>query len=260
MSAVVVRGVAIGTGLPKIIVPIFAAALAEAVAQAGRLADSAADLAELRLDPLRGEDGSLPDAPALCRVMAQVRDAMPDGMPLLVTVRTAAEGGQRPFAPGEYADLIRTLCAAGTADLIDMELHTAGDAMPELCAAAHQAGLAVVASMHDFDKTPPRADMIAALTAMREKGADICKLAVMPRTVTDAAELLAATADAKAAMPRTPLITMSMGPLGAVTRVCGGAFGSAATFGTAGASSAPGQPDAASLRQALTALGCCLNG
>ena len=76
----------------------------------------------------------------------------------------------------------------------------------------------------------------------------------MPRTAADAAALLQATAGAAAARPHTPLHTLSMGPLGAVTRVCGAAFGSCAGFATAGVSSAPGQPDAAALRAALAAL------
>ena len=46
---------------------------------------------------------------------------------------------------------------------------------------------------------------------------------------------------------------MSMGPLGAVSRFCGGAFGSCATFGvTSGTTaSAPGQPPADVLRKKL---------
>ena len=91
--------------------------------------------------------------------------------------------------------------------------------------------------------------MVDTLLAM--EGADIAKLAVMPHCAADAARLLEATAVAAAQMPRTPLITMSMGALGAVTRVCGGAFGSMATFGTAGHASAPGQPDADLLREIL---------
>lgn len=260
MSVVSVRNVRIGVGRPKIIVPIFAADEAGAVAQAKALAETAADLAELRLDPLREADGSLPGAGALCRVLAAVRKALPEHLPLLVTMRTAAEGGQRAYAPGDYITLLEVLCTEERADLIDMELHTAGDTLPRLCRMAHRHGGAVVASMHDFAKTPPREEMAASLRAMAEKGADICKLAVMPRTAADAAKLLAATAEARAALPGVPLITMAMGPLGAVTRVCGGAFGSDATFGTAGASSAPGQPDAAALRRALDALDACLNG
>jgi len=54
-----------------------------------------------------------------------------------------------------------------------------------------------------------------------------------------------------------PLITMSMGAIGAVTRFCGGAFGSAATFGvTSGTTaSAPGQPSAEVLKEKLFVSG-----
>ena len=91
------------------------------------------------------------------------------------------------------------------------------------------------------------------LTGMADAGADIAKLAVMPRCAADAARLLEATARAADTRPDTPLITMSMGPLGAVTRFCGGAFGSCATFGvTSGTSaSAPGQPSADLLKAKL---------
>ena len=51
-----------------------------------------------------------------------------------------------------------------------------------------------------------------------------------------------------------PLITMSMGTLGALTRIGGGTFGSAATFATLGAASAPGQLPAAGVRAALDLL------
>ena len=53
--------------------------------------------------------------------------------------------------------------------------------------------------------------------------------------------LLAATAEMADHHPETPVITMSMGTLGAVSRLCGEAFGSAMTFANPGAASAPGQ-------------------
>src|SRR5699024_4483861 len=52
-----------------------------------------------------------------------------------------------------------------------------------------------------------------------------------------------------------PLVTMSMGSLGAITRIGGGVFGSAATFATVGPASAPGQLPAAGVRAALDLLG-----
>ena len=65
--------------------------------------------------------------------------------------------------------------------------------------------------------------------------------------------LLAATAEMKDKATR-PLITMSMGALGMVSRVSGEAFGSAATFGAAKQASAPGQVPVSVLREILATL------
>ena len=83
--------------------------------------------------------------------------------------------------------------------------------------------------------------MVARLTAMQRVGADLPKLAVMPTCRADVLELLAATAEMADCHPETPVITMSMGALGAVSRLCGEAFGSAMTFANPGTASAPGQ-------------------
>ena len=93
--------------------------------------------------------------------------------------------------------------------------------------------------------------LASAAVGMLDLGADIAKLAVMPRNRADAARLLLATAQAAAQRPGKALITMSMGRDGAVTRYCGGAFGSAATFGTLSAASAPGQPPVTLLKEKL---------
>ena len=53
---------------------------------------------------------------------------------------------------------------------------------------------------------------------------------------------------------KVPLITMSMGALGMVSRVSGQVFGSAATFGSAGTASAPGQVPVVELRKMLATL------
>ncbi|WP_294497160.1 type I 3-dehydroquinate dehydratase [uncultured Gemmiger sp.] len=258
MPVVLVRGLTLGEGRPKIIVPLFSAGEEEVLAQASQLGGTAADLAELRLDPLRGRYRSPLPPQELCTVVRRVRAALAPRLPLLVTMRTAAEGGERSMPPQEYAALLRTLLAEGGFDLLDVEYHTAGAQLAALCAEARAAGVAAVASMHNFSRTPPVEQMAGDLVAMGDAGADIAKLAVMPRTPADAAALLAATAAARAARPELPLITMAMGADGAVTRVCGGAFGSCATFGTAGAASAPGQPEAGALRAALDALAPCL--
>jgi 3-dehydroquinate dehydratase-1 len=112
----------------------------------------------------------------------------------------------------------------------------------------------VVASNHDFDATPPAAEIVARLEAMEAAGADVAKIAVMPRSAADVVTLIAAT-ESRHRVAGIPLITMSMGALGAVTRIGGGTFGSAATFATVGAASAPGQLPAVGVRAALDLLG-----
>lgn len=241
---------------PKLIAPIMPQSPADAAAQAGALrANPDVDLVELRLDPLLAQ--GLPTA-ALADALRAAHAALAGGKPLLATVRTAREGGQAGLEPGGYAALCAALLQTHAAELLDVEFSAGKAVAAALRAQAAAAGVATVFSRHHFDGTPPVEEMAAALCCMADAGADVAKLAVMPRCPADAAALLQATALAKAQRPGTPLITMAMGAHGAVTRVCGGAFGSAATFGTVAAASAPGQPRAAALRAALAALAECL--
>ena len=75
-------------------------------------------------------------------------------------------------------------------------------------------------------------------------------VSLMPRDRADLPTLLPSTelADRKT---HIPLISMSMGPLGAVTRMVGGLFGSGLTYGVCAAASAPGQVPIEELRSVL---------
>lgn len=227
---------------PKIIVPLFARTLPELTAQAAaaQRAD-AADLVELRLDPLPRQDW--PTA------LAQVRAAITK--PLIVTIRTAREGGEVNLTPTEYGEACQALLAQGSADALDIEWLADKTLTEELRDTSHRAGVSALFSEHHFGSTPGTGVMTDTLVGMLDLGADIAKLAVMPRNRADAARLLLATAQAAAQRPGKALITMSMGRDGAVTRFCGGAFGSAATFGTLSAASAPGQPPVTLLKEKL---------
>ena len=90
---------------------------------------------------------------------------------------------------------------------------------------------------------------------MQELGTDVAKFAVMPTCERDVLTLLSATLTMKEQHNDTPVITMSMGRLGALSRVCGTLSGSAVTFGTAGRASAPGQLPADLLKTFLESLG-----
>lgn len=86
---------------------------------------------------------------------------------------------------------------------------------------------------------------------MQDLGADLPKIAVMPQSPQDVLTLLAATLTMKEKYATRPLITMSMGKSGGVSRVTGRLFGSAMTFGTVGQASAPGQIAIAKLREVM---------
>ena len=153
-----------------------------------------------------------------------------------------------------FQNFIRTVLATDCADLIDIEFFTAGAELPALIEEAHTAGAAVVCSSHDFHKTPPRAELVSRMVAMQQAGADLPKLAVMPQSRADVLELLAATAEMADRHPETPIITMSMGALGAVSRLSGEALGSAMTFANPGQASAPGQVSLEVVNEVLDAL------
>lgn len=257
MADVVVRNTVLAApcrasaGSCRVIVPLTAPTAAELAVLAGQAAP-AADLLEVRLDALAE---LTPETAA--EALAAVRAAAPES-PVLATVRTAREGGPVDLDPDAYTVLLTGLCeqAPGGFDLLDVEFSVGGQRCAALLAAAHKAGAGTVFSCHDFAKTPATGAMTDLLISMADGGADVAKLAVMPGDAADAARLLQATAQAAARRPETPLITMAMGPAGAVTRLCGGAFGVCASFGAmGGAASAPGQPDARDLRAAVKAMG-----
>ena len=89
------------------------------------------------------------------------------------------------------------------------------------------------------------------LEQMQQGGADVAKLAVMPQTPEDVVRLLKVTNDMKQKYPTLPVVTMSMGALGVVSRMAGEIFGSCITFGAVGEISAPGQIQANKLEDIL---------
>ncbi len=250
-TAVTVRGVRIGAGPPAIIVPLTAATADALVAQAADAVAAAPDVVEWRVDLLGGVADPRTVVAAGRRLVAAL-----GGIPLLVTVRTADEGGHATVTAGAYVALYRAVLAAGLADLVDVEVMRDADAVRTLVGLAHDAGVVVVGSSHDFAGTPPQAELESRLLLMAERGADVLKLAVMPHDAGDVLALLGATW-AVSRRVEQPLVTMAMGRAGVVSRLAGGVFGSAATFGTVGGSgtqSAPGQVDVTTLRAVLAVV------
>lgn len=250
-KTVQVRGVTIGAGRPKIIVPIVARTRAAVVAKGAELArlGAACEVVEWRADFYEGA----PDIAETLEILAALRGALGE-VPLLFTCRTAAEGGEKAVSPAAYTALNRAVAQSGNADLIDVEMLTGDEVALENLETIHAAGVRVIGSSHDFSATPPAAEIVARLRKMQQMGADILKIALMPQSRADVLALLCATLEMSEKYAEVPIVTMSMSAMGAVSRVAGGVFGSAMTFGAAGQGSAPGQLPAAELLRLLQAL------
>ena len=249
MSCVDIRSYRIGEGRPKVILPIVERAEAAILEKAAQFSTLQADCVEWRVDWFQ----ECRDPAAVARCLQKLRVALGSKL-LLVTFRTKTEGGEQALSHPEYLAFLSLILDTDCADLLDIEFFTAGADLPLLVEQAHSAGAAVVCSSHDFHKTPPRAELVRRMVAMQQAGADLPKVAVMPQSRTDVLELLAATAEMADLHPETPVITMSMGALGAVSRLAGEAFGSAMTFANPGQASAPGQVSLNIVNEVLDAL------
>lgn len=251
MRAVKIRETVLGEGIPKICVPITGTSEMEIKTQAEAAVLAEADLVEWRADYLEGDQLS----EILEKTFSTIRGVL-GKIPLIFTVRTSREGGNRDILTEDYVKLYKKAASLGQADLIDLEVETLrihGYEPGQVIRQLQQTGCRVLASNHHFEGTPSAEEIVAQMMAMDRDGADLLKVAVMPESSKDVLALLRATEMMKT-LTEKPVITMSMGKLGMISRMSGEIFGSAMTFGTVGNSSAPGQIPLEELRMTLKVL------
>ena len=249
MPELEIRGLTIGTGTPKVIVPIVGKTQHEILADATQIIAIAPDLIEWRADfydDVLSEEG-LKDTLGKLRSILQ-------NIPLLFTLRTSSEGGKIQISDEEYSNLLKFVTNTGDADIIDVELFRYEGKITELVDAIHDRGGFVIMSNHDFHATPERTEIVSRLRKMQDVGGDLLKIAVMPQSTDDVIVLMDATNEMATNYAQKPLVTMSMGGLGVISRLTGEVFGSSMTFGSAGKSSAPGQIPVSELRLCLKTI------
>lgn len=229
-------------------VPLTAAERAALVPQAARLGELGPDCVEWRADFI--PDLSPDETPLLLEaISAAARCA------LIFTNRRHEEGGARPQDEAQRLAVIEAAASTGLAALVDIEMATAPALAEKAAAAARGSGAAVIRSWHDFGTTPPATALLDSMRAMQEAGADVAKVAVMPRTPEDVLLLLRAGLEARRTFLEIPAILMSMGAEGAISRIGGGYFGSDLTFAVGIAASAPGQIGLDIAKRLLAAVG-----
>lgn len=256
-STITIRNLTLGEGLPKICVPLTGTTLEELSAQLAAALAGPCDLVEWRADYFRESQ----EPGVLLAVLGELRKAT--DKPIIFTLRSAAEGGMSPLKRHEILAVLRDVIEQGEADFVDIEFFEEDGSLEDakmefLAEAAHGNGKRVIFSNHDFDKTPDLESIVKRLLAMAQMGADLPKVAYMPRKPEDVLVLLEAARLAGEEALEGPFIALSMGEMGRETRVCGGSFGSAVTFAAPPGSapdlgSAPGQMDARELARCLAA-------
>ncbi|MDQ7896821.1 type I 3-dehydroquinate dehydratase [Lactiplantibacillus plantarum] len=246
--AIKLRNIELGSGRPKLAVPITGTTINDILAATTPILAAHPDVVEWRIDFFK--DVINPEK--LKSAGQQLRQALGD-IALLTTFRTKGEGGELALSDTEYFKLCETVLDGGFTDALDVERYHDEQAVKQIVAAAHEHQVVVIMSNHDFDKTLAVAEIVKHLTSMVDYGADVAKMAVMPQSVEDVLTLLTATNIARQTLPQ-PVITMSMGDLGKVSRLAGEVFGSCLSFATVGAASAPGQIALENLRPELEDL------
>jgi 3-dehydroquinate dehydratase / shikimate dehydrogenase len=162
-----------------------------------------ADLIELRIDTVRD-----PDVPA---ALADRR------MPVIVTCRPTWEGGHFKGSEEQRKRLLAQAIELGS-EYVDVEWRAGFD---DLIRA--RGGRGIIVSTHDFDGVPP--NLADRLRAMRATGAEVVKLGVMPKQLSDCVHLLTIGQRSEG-----DVVLIGMGDYGLATRIFPGRFGSAWTY------------------------------
>jgi 3-dehydroquinate dehydratase/shikimate dehydrogenase len=203
---------------PLLCVTVTAATTAELRRRRDEVAD--ADLVELRLDTVSD--------PSAAAALADRRQ------PVIVTCRPPWEGGSFKGSEEERKRILADALALG-AEYVDLEWRAGFDDLM-----AQTGGRRIVLSAHDFHGVP--IDLVARVRAMRATGAEVVKIAATLTGLSDAVPLLGLGAHND---QHHGMVVVGMGPVGVVTRVLAGRFGSQWTY--AGALHDLGQLSAASL-------------
>lgn len=195
----------------------------------------AGDMVEVRLD----KAGHRPDWLERCKAIEA------QGKPVLLTIRLRSEGGDWEQDDDRRLKLYEDGLAVVSA--VDVELSSVNCAA--VCRHANKLGKVCVISHHDFEKTPPLAELESVVERARQNGG-IAKVATMIRSESDVnilQELLARRG------PR-PLCVIAMGEAWKETRVSFPKLGSCITYGYLDKPTAPGQWSAQELARQLAAF------
>jgi len=187
-----------------------------------------ADLVEIRLDAIAGGP---PVAAALCEAVAQWQ------RPLLLTPRSAGEGGLRDWDEDQRRAFLEAAWGAQGPAFVDVELRDSPDLL-DWVRANRPGGCQTIASFHAFDRYPGSARLDGLALEAGARGADHFKAAVH---VADTEELADLACWSHRRSRFQSLIAMGLGAPGRLSRLMGPVFGSWACYASLDRATGPGQ-------------------
>ncbi len=250
------NGQAIAGGkFPLICTPLVGRTLDKLMAELAVVLPKQPDVLEWRVDYFE----AIGDSAAVIAAARAIKQAA-GSIPVLFTRRSTLEGGEKiAINEAQVIAMYTAVCESRSIDLIDYEMANDAANIAQVRTAAKANDIKLVLSFHNFSFTPGLETLAAKFLTADQLGADVAKVAVMPRDLDDVLTLLTATREASKKL-RIPLISMSMGPYGAMTRLFGWTFGSALTFAVGASSSAPGQVPIEDLNTVLAILQKSIGG
>ncbi len=241
----VIKGTLIGSGKPLVCVPVVDHSETEILVHIKELVEKEVPAIEWRVDCF-GEAG---DEEKLRKVLEEIRSLTPRTV-MIATLRSRAEGGEADFSEVETASILYRIAEAHCVDLIDVEFYQFRN-IDKIFADLHEKGAMVISSCHNFSRTPSEGELKKIFYEMSCKEADIIKVTMMPRKVSDVFSLLKVASEFHEENSDIPLIAMSMGDMGRISRILGEQIGSCISFGLDKEESAPGQMPFAVLSDVL---------
>ena len=204
---------------------------------AGAAKEDGAQVLEVRVDLFREVD-----LPSLKDRLKQLRRQVE--LPIIATVRRKDEGGGRRYSERQRLHILRSLMPP--VDAVDIEFRSR-TIIGEVVTEAKLQDRLVLISYHNLEETPPDATLEDIALRAKDMGADLVKIAAHANSRRDVARLLSFTYRC----PHIPLVTISMGRMGSISRVAAPMFGSRLSYARVESESAPGQLDVRSLKGEL---------
>ena len=192
------------------------------------------DIIELRIDQWA-------DITGVNQVVDELNE-LPFEFKVLITYRSNSQGGKGYVNEVEYQSVIQNLIDESNYDMLDIEWDDQKDKNTYLTLInkAHQKGIQVVLSHHNFNETPSLEELKFTYYKMSQFNSNYIKLAVMPHDIKDVLHLLEAMNESANSLNQK-VIGISMSKIGVISRTAQGVFGGVVSYGCLGEPQAPGQ-------------------